>query len=98
MDDTLLDEREAPEFGQSYVPRGIENAAYVPTEAMRGQPERIHPAVSAWRHSASMWRDRCHEQEQRCYALEQSAAFWKSMAVGLSIGIVLGISAWRLLP
>jgi hypothetical protein len=89
-DPTLVDMRDSPEFGQNYVPRGIENAPYVPTAGMRGQPERIHPLVHAWRESANQWRDRFHREEQR-------TAFWRSIAVGQAIGVVLGLLAWRVL-
>jgi anti-sigma-K factor RskA len=46
--------------------------------------------VRAWRSSADAWRDRFHREEQR-------TAFWRSIAVGQAIGVVLGLLAWRVL-
>lgn len=48
-----------------------------------------HPSVAAWRHAANMWRDRCHAQAAK-------AALWRSLTIGMTIGMVLGIAAWRL--
>lgn len=79
-DPTLVDAREAPEFGQNYV-------AHSPLVSAVG---RVHPLVHAWRESANQWRDRFHREEQR-------TAFWRSMAVGQAIGVVLGLLAWRVL-
>lgn len=85
-EDTILDSREASEFccPAPSLSRGN-------FDQTRGRAHREHPLVHAWRHSANMWRDRCHAQEQK-------AALWRSVSAGLAIGIVLGLTAWRLLP
>lgn len=60
-----------------------------PGEDLRAMPIREHPSVAAWRHSANMWRDRCHRHEAK-------AAFWRSAAVGMAIGMAVGLVAWGL--
>jgi hypothetical protein len=93
-DPTLVETREAPEFCASVRLPGAFVHHLTPAQlrelARRAAADRSHPLVRAWRSSADAWRDRFHREEQR-------TAFWRSIAVGQAIGVVLGLLAWRVL-